>query len=437
MGGETAVFVASTDRTLCDHLSDAAGLRVIGSTADGRLARSAITSGMATLYVLDARVMGPCHDLLALARTVPGAVLITPSGAPPDGWSASGRERRWCPEPYDPLEIVAWAQWFAETEREGPVNVFVTMEASSGGRESVEPRRSAPEVQRPVPGGSRAELAALRGRPMPSYGNPSPASAGVVAVASPKGGVGKTTVAVNLAVAAAMRGEDVVLLDLDRFSADAGLYLGLDNGLTLLDVVPRLEALGRDRADRELARHPSGLHVVRGPARPDLAQYVVPDDVARLIVWARQNFRRVFVDTPCAVSDEALREVLEWVDAVLAVTTLDAAALRQTAFFLQSLREGSLPPHGDVRLIVNRASPASPVSLGGLPKFFGVGPAAVIPDEPRACEAAAFDGEPVVWRGTPATLAGAYLRLDRLLGGVPEPEPRRRWRLAWPRRPLR
>lgn len=430
------MFLASGDPRLIAHFSDAAGLRLVGSAQEGALARAAIAQGTASIYVVDADVVGRLDDLEALLRADAACALIGPAGPPPEGWEAGGRERRYLARPYDPLEVVAWAQWVAMEDDVEEALAQVADPAREaaialGPAERSEPRPDGglapPQVDLALVRRSRAHPPSAPGR---SRG------ARAVAVASPKGGVGKTTVAVNLAVTLAAAGEDAALLDLDRFSGDAGTLLGLDSGPSLLDVLPRLPNLDRDRAGRELARHASGLRVVLGPGRPDLASYVAHEDAARLVAWARGLFARVVVDTPAAGFDDALREILERVDTALVVTTMDAAALRETAVFLRLLRAAALPPSGDVRVVVNRHSPASQASLGGLAALLGTPPASVIPDDVRATEAAAFDGEPVAWRGRPERLAEAYRRLAADVFGFEEPRaPRKRLRLGklgWP-----
>lgn len=451
MPNDASVFLASTDARLLAHLADAAGLRLVGSAQEPSFARSAIVQGLARIYVLDADVVGRLDDLARLLGDGTAAVLIGTGDPPPPGWDVGGRERRYLERPYDPLEVVAWAQWVTmEDDVEAAVAeaeeaAVTAAPAATGARAAlaapeaparVAPPRTPAATQPDVPA-PRVDLTLVRRSRTPHGKAPAKRpGARAAAVVSPKGGVGKTTLAVNLAVAAAAAGQDAALLDLDRFSGDAGTLLGIEAGPSLLDVLPRLPGLDRDRAGRELARHASGLRVLLGPGRPDLATYVAPEDVARLLAWARGIFGRVVVDTPSAGFDDALREALERVDTAIVVTTLDAAALRQTAVFLRLLRDSALPPSGDVRVVVNRHSPANAASLGGIEPLFGAAPCAVVPDDVRATDLAAFDGEPVAWRGRPERLAEVYRRLAGEVFGFGEPEPARRGlllgKVRWP-----
>ena len=94
-----------------------------------------------------------------------------------------------------------------------------------------------------------------------------------VAVFSPKGGVGTTTIAVNIAVAAATRRPDrVVLVDFALQFGNVATHLNLDPGQTIADVVRDDSALNEPELLRTYAmRHDSGLHVLAAPSAPELS----------------------------------------------------------------------------------------------------------------------------------------------------------------------
>ncbi|MBX5476892.1 MAG: AAA family ATPase [Clostridia bacterium] len=436
MAPDLRVFVVSADRELAAYVADSPGLKLVGATTDRTLARAALTALMADVYVLDWRVLDIPQDLSAVdPATFAAAVIVAKDTPPIPGWERSGGHRRLFPEPYDPLEIVAWAQWLSQTQheyrRQQPAQ---NPPAADAAPESDMPTRRLQGGDPDAPG-RLTRLRELRAGGWP-VGTRSAASADsratsrVLAVCSPKGGVGKTTIAANLAVALAVLGQDVLLADLDLSSSDIGVHFDLDGGPTLLDLLPKLEALDRPRLDRELPRHISGVRVLRGPARPDLAQYVTTEDVIRLLDWSRKHFSWVVVDTAPDAAQDVLYQVIERADVTLVVSSLDAASLHRTRMFLSLLRQLSLPVNGDLRLVVNRATAGSPVSVGGVQGYLGLAPAAVLPEDVRSCENAVFDGQPLVWRGKPAALVDPIRRMAADLCGHAAPETQRaRWAL--------
>ena len=92
----------------------------------------------------------------------------------------------------------------------------------------------------------------------------------IIAVFSPKGGVGRTTVAVNLAVAAATDlGKKVVLVDASFQFGDVGVLLNLNpKSKSIADLLPQLEANELDSLDMFVIDHTSGVRVLLAPPTP-------------------------------------------------------------------------------------------------------------------------------------------------------------------------
>ena len=133
-------------------------------------------------------------------------------------------------------------------------------------------------------------------RPLPALQEPrtrvSPADGlvmvrlgGRFAFAAPKGGVGTTTIATNIAVAAAAtRPEQVVLVDLALQFGGVATHLNLSPKQTLADVVREDAAMHEPELIRSYAtRHESGLHVLPAPGAPEAAETITPADVARIL----------------------------------------------------------------------------------------------------------------------------------------------------------
>lgn len=165
----------------------------------------------------------------------------------------------------------------------------------------------------------------------------------VIVVASPKGGVGKTTIAVNLAALLAEQAPgEVVLLDLDLQFGDVATVLDLQPEFTMAD------ALNSGATDSMLLRtllvpHPSNFFVLCGADHPAAAGPVTGDHVRKLVSQFAHTFRYVVIDTSAALMEETLASLEEATD-VAFVATFDVATLRNVRKEIDVLAELGLLP---------------------------------------------------------------------------------------------
>ena len=164
--------------------------------------------------------------------------------------------------------------------------------------------------------------------PVPPPEQPALPRGQVVAVASPKGGVGKTTVATNLAVGLATRYPDqVVLVDLDVHFGDVASALNLTPDATLPDLTSGVAARDTMVLKSLLTRHESGLLVVPGSESPAAADAVSVAAANNLLAMLATQFAWVVVDTAPGLSEHTLA-VLDHTDSLVLVTSLDVPGVR-------------------------------------------------------------------------------------------------------------
>jgi pilus assembly protein CpaE len=161
-----------------------------------------------------------------------------------------------------------------------------------------------------------------------------------VAVYSPKGGVGTTTIAVNLAVAAAQRRVDkVVLVDLDLQFGGAATHLNLDPKQTIADVIRDEAALREPELLRTYAmRHDCGLHVLAAPTMPEAAEQITPQHVSQILTTLLDGYLLVVIDAGSQL-DERVMTVFEAAETVVLPVYPEIPALKAVHALLDYLNE--------------------------------------------------------------------------------------------------
>ncbi|MGH9104419.1 MAG: AAA family ATPase [Acidimicrobiales bacterium] len=177
----------------------------------------------------------------------------------------------------------------------------------------------------------------------------------VTSVFSPKGGVGKSVVAVNLATALTMRTrEPTVILDLDLQFGDVAVMLRLQPRHTFIDAVSAGDLLDETLLRSFLARHEkSGVYVLAAPTSPSDADLVTPADMLRVLDLLKEMFAYVVIDTPPHLSEVVLQAVAAS-DTVAFVLAMDVPSVKNARLGLQAFQLLQLPLD-KVALLLNRA----------------------------------------------------------------------------------
>jgi pilus assembly protein CpaE len=196
-------------------------------------------------------------------------------------------------------------------------------------------------------------------RPAPAPATPpvkSSAPGVIVAVLAAKGGCGKTTFAINLALALHAEGaRRVCLLDLDLDSGDVASSLHIDADCTLLDAVPGVRTLNRAAVASLVTQYKPGLDCILAPVGPGEAERIPPTLVRDLLAALPTLYDYVIVDTPARFPAHVLA-ALDAADHHVLVTVPEIPALRSLRLTLDVL--DLLSYRRDSRsIIVNRTDP--------------------------------------------------------------------------------
>ncbi|WP_299923941.1 AAA family ATPase [uncultured Nocardioides sp.] len=155
-------------------------------------------------------------------------------------------------------------------------------------------------------------------------------------VFSTKGGVGKSLVATNVAVAMADAGHRVCLVDLDVNSGDVAIMLQLNPTRTINDLVGFSGVIDDGAIDSVLTKYSDNLSIVAAPIRLDSLEQATAEDVGRLLDALKLRFEAVVVDTSGVFDDHALT-ALDRSDTIVLVGTLDIPALKGLKLAINTL----------------------------------------------------------------------------------------------------
>lgn len=251
---------------------------------------------------------------------------------------------------------------------------------------------------------ARDRVARLRGVADPRRPGEPREPGRIVVVASPKGGVGKTTVAVNVAVGLAeAEPSQVAIVDLDLQFGDVAAQLGVTPRHSAVDAMGKAAARDEFVLSTFLHEHPDGFFVLPAPESPAAADKVDPKRVGHLLRQLAARFRHVVVDTSPGLGDVALAAI-EQASTLVVVAGPDVTSVRGVRKALEVLRELELLPA------------AAPIVLNAVEPRAGLG----------ADDAATILGQPVdvVVPRSRAVLRGGNLGIPVLLTAPRDPAAR-------------
>lgn len=207
------------------------------------------------------------------------------------------------------------------------------------------------------------KLAATRPRTVaPSAGGPASAILGeagsegqIIAVFSPKGGVGTSSVAANLAVAIRqLTSKRVALVDANVIFGDLTVILNLRSDKTVIELAQRVDELDRDLLNDVLATHTSQIKVLLAPPDPQRGELVTSDHIRAILEAMKREFDYIVVDTPASFQDRSLA-VLDMATRIVTLMTLEMHCIRNIKLFLEVADLLEYPPE-KVMLVLNKAS---------------------------------------------------------------------------------
>jgi septum site-determining protein MinD len=236
----------------------------------------------------------------------------------------------------------------------------------------------------------------------------------VITITSGKGGVGKTTVTANLAVALALQGQHVTAIDADIGLRNLDIVMGLENRI-IYDIVDVVE--GRCHLYQALIRDKrlSGLHLLPASQTHDKTA-VTPEEMTAICQQLKSDNDFVLIDSPAGI-EQGFQNAIVGADEMVIVTTPEVSAVRSADRIIGLIEAIGKGPG---RLIINRINPGM-VRRGDMLdtfdviEFLAIDLLGVIPED-EAILVAANRGTPLAFeQSTPASQAFHNIA-HRLLG---------------------
>jgi pilus assembly protein CpaE len=238
----------------------------------------------------------------------------------------------------------------------------------------------------------------------------------ILTVFGAKGGIGKTTIATNLASALVRETrQSVALVDMDTRFGDVAIMMDVPVDRNIADLTRRLETIDRTNIKDYLVPHASGVGILPAPSHPGDWNVVTPDHIEQVVRLLAQTHDFVILDTP-GTFNEMVAAALELATVVLLVTSMDVASIKDTVLALNMLRSWSFPQE-KVKLAINHSNVANSVKDRDITRTLEYDVFWQIPYDESVTKSTQL-GHPIVLTKPNSKVSLSITDLARLLGGV-------------------
>ena len=238
----------------------------------------------------------------------------------------------------------------------------------------------------------------------------------VIAVFSPKGGAGRTTLAVNLALALKREtNQRVALIDANLQFGDVGVLLNLNpKNRSVTEAVEGGEPDG-DIIESVMVEHSTGIRVLLAPPSPEGADLVTPAYLKKIIGFLRETHDWVVVDLPSGLNDHTLG-VLDAADQILVVAALEITTIKNVRLFLEVADQLDYE-RSKIRLVINRSDASQGIRISDVEASIRRSIDGTIVSDGRLAVLAVNRGVPFVVSHPESPLSRDVIALARTLAG--------------------
>jgi len=252
----------------------------------------------------------------------------------------------------------------------------------------------------------------------------------IISLFGSKGGVGTTTVAVNLAVSLAQKeaAYSVALIDMNTLFGEIPLFLEMSPKFHWGEITKNIERLDNTFLTNILTNHPSGIKVLPSPAYLNGHVRPTPEIMTRLLSLMQQMFDYVIVDGGQSTNDTSLK-VLGLSDMLLLITILSLPCLANTNKLLKSFTDLGYVKPDRIKVVLNREMKKGDISLKDAEAGIGQKLYWTIPNDFGATMAAINNGKPLPEIAPKAQITRSIKELAKIISLPAEETAKKKWRL--------
>lgn len=230
----------------------------------------------------------------------------------------------------------------------------------------------------------------------------------MIVVSGAKGGIGKTMLAINLAISLYKKGLQVALWDGAFQFGDVDTSMDLHPSFTINDVAESIDTLDPFTLQNLMTKHSSGVNVLPASKRPEYAELITPASIAITAELLLQNYDYLIVDTGTGLNDQTL-SLIERADKILLVTTLDLVPIKNTKYVLDILQTLELKDR--VQVVINRSTMEGATPVGKVLETLQMETAFYIPNNAALVFQSLNQGVPLVIGRSKSDVAKAIFKI--------------------------
>jgi pilus assembly protein CpaE len=217
--------------------------------------------------------------------------------------------------------------------------------------------------------GGEGELARVVGELLRKMSSEAPTGS-IISLFPAKGGIGSTTLAVNLAGALLEGDKRVVLVDLNLQLGDVLVFLDCSGGYSIADLLKNMDRLDRDLLMASLAKHRSGVHVLAQTDNLEEADRIQPGQLSQLLHFLARHFDYVVCDGLRSFDESAIA-ALDASQRILLTVSQNVPALKNAQRCIDVFRQLGYDD-GKVNLVVNRSQKSESIDLESVSDNLGL-----------------------------------------------------------------
>ena len=240
----------------------------------------------------------------------------------------------------------------------------------------------------------------------------------IINVVGSKGGVGTTTVAVNLATTLVdqRKGSKVALLDMNTLFGEIPLFLDLHAKFHWGEITRNIDRLDESFLSNVMEKHSSGVRVLTSPAYLNGHVPPTPEIIDRMLLLMQSMFDYIIIDNGQATDETSLR-ILQLSDMVLLVSILSLPCLGNAKKIIQSYTNLGYASREKIHLVVNRFLKKTDISLNEAEASINKKIFCVIPNDYRATMSAINQGKSLIEMGSKSGIISSFKTMVDLVAG--------------------